>query len=226
MSGINLLIYRCLKPTEWNKLLKTWHIKNKKCTIWIHFNSIFQNLFISQNNSFYLFQMPWFFTFLNTRIWWGAYNQAVAPGITRPIWIPLVVTTTDLMFRKIFKFLWFDKLHVEVDLMWFSRKLWWFLFVGYLNKCWVLLQNSNCSCATTLSLLVIVSFSVTATCALDHSGLETKHFHGHDCRNSGRKIANLDLCTERHLPQIFLRLVDVTHFIHSSFLKEQSTYLQ
>ena len=51
--------------------------------------------------SFYLFQMPVFFTFLNTGIWCGAYNQAVAPGITRPICMPLVVTTTDLMFRKI-----------------------------------------------------------------------------------------------------------------------------
>jgi len=27
--------------------------------------------------------MPVFFTFLNTRIWWGECNQAVAPGITR-----------------------------------------------------------------------------------------------------------------------------------------------
>jgi len=44
----------------------------------------------------------------------GAYNQAVAPGITRFICIPLVVTTTDLMFRKIFELLWFEKLHVEM----------------------------------------------------------------------------------------------------------------
>jgi len=48
--------------------------------------------------------MPVFFTFLNTRIWWGAYNQAVARGITRPICMPMVVTTTNLMFRKIFEF--------------------------------------------------------------------------------------------------------------------------
>jgi len=40
--------------------------------------------------------MPVFFTFLNTRIWWGACNQAAAPGITRPICMTLVVTTTDL----------------------------------------------------------------------------------------------------------------------------------
>jgi len=46
----------------------------------------------------------------------GVYNQAVAAGITRPICIPLVVTTTDLMFRKIFEILWFDKRHVEIDL--------------------------------------------------------------------------------------------------------------
>jgi len=26
----------------------------------------------------------------------GAYNQAVSPGITRPICMPLVVTTTDV----------------------------------------------------------------------------------------------------------------------------------
>jgi len=47
-----------------------------------------------------------------------------------------------------------------------------------------------------LSLLVTVNFSVTATCALYHFGLETKHFHGHDCRNSGHTIANLELRTE------------------------------
>jgi len=49
--------------------------------------------------------------------------------------MPLVVTTTDLMFRKIFELLWFDKLHVETDLVWFRRKLLLFLFVGHLNKC-------------------------------------------------------------------------------------------
>ena len=41
-------------------------------------------------------------------------------------------------------------------------------FVGYLNKCWIRLQNFNCSttlsCVTTLSISVIVNFSVTATC--------------------------------------------------------------
>jgi len=42
--------------------------------------------------------MPVFFKFLNTRIWWGACNQAVAPGITRPICMAMVVTTTDLDF--------------------------------------------------------------------------------------------------------------------------------
>jgi len=49
----------------------------------------------------------------------GGINQAVAPGITRPICMPLVVTTTDMMFRKIFEFLWCDKIHVEMDLVWF-----------------------------------------------------------------------------------------------------------
>jgi len=29
------------------------------------------------------------------------------------------VTTTDLMFKKIFELWWFEKLHVEMDLMWF-----------------------------------------------------------------------------------------------------------
>jgi len=62
----------------------------------------------------------------------------------------------------------------------------------------MLLQNSKCSCVTTMSILVIVNFSVTATCVLNHFGLETEHFHGHDCRNSGHTIANPDLCTERH----------------------------
>jgi len=31
----------------------------------------------------------------------------------------------------------------------------------------------------------------------------------HDCRDSGHTVANLELHTERHWPQIFLRLVDV-----------------
>jgi len=60
------------------------------------------------------------------------------------------------------------------------------------------LQNSNCSCVTTLSILVIVSFLVTATCALYHFGRETEHCHGHGCRNPGHTIANLELRTERH----------------------------
>ena len=61
----------------------------------------------------------------------------------------------------------------------------------------ILLQNSNCS-YTTLSILDIMNFSVTATCTLYHFGLETKHFHGHACRNSDHTIANLQLRTERH----------------------------
>ena len=69
---------------------------------------------LSVKTSFCLNQMPVFFTFLNTRIWWGAYNQAVASRTTRPICMPLVVATTDLMFRKIFELLCFDKLHVEM----------------------------------------------------------------------------------------------------------------
>ena len=139
--------------------------------------------------------------------------------------MPLVVTTTDLMFRKIFELSWFDKLHLEMNFMSFWRESWWF-FVGYLNKWGIYLQNSNCSCATTLSILVIVNFSVTATCALHHFGLETEHFHWHVCRNSGHTNVNLELHAERHWPQIFFRLVHLTHFIFSSFLKEQSTNLQ
>jgi len=49
-----------------------------------------------------------------------------------------------------------------------------------------------------LSILVIANFSVTATCTLHHFGLETEHFHGYDCRNSGHTIANQELRTERH----------------------------
>jgi len=30
----------------------------------------------------------------------------------------LIVMTADLMFRKIFELLWFDKIHVEMDLVW------------------------------------------------------------------------------------------------------------
>jgi len=35
----------------------------------------------------------------------GKCNQAVAPGITRPICMPLVVATTYLIFWKIFELL-------------------------------------------------------------------------------------------------------------------------
>jgi len=61
----------------------------------------------------------------------GACNQAVAPGITRRICMPLVVTTTDLMFRKIWAFMvwqtsWWNGFGVIL-------KLWWFSLVGYLN---------------------------------------------------------------------------------------------
>jgi len=31
----------------------------------------------------------------------------------------LVVTITDLMFRNISELLWFDKLHADMDLVWF-----------------------------------------------------------------------------------------------------------
>jgi len=55
-------------------------------------------LFISQNE-FLLISNAYTFTFLNTRIWWGAYNRAVALRITGPICMLLVVTTTDRMFR-------------------------------------------------------------------------------------------------------------------------------
>ena len=41
------------------------------------------------------------------------------PGNHQTYLYALVVTTTDLMFRKIFELLWFDKLHVEMDLVWF-----------------------------------------------------------------------------------------------------------
>jgi len=68
-----------------------------------------------------------------------------------------------------------------------------------------------------LSILVIVSLSVTATCSLYYFGLETEHIHGHDCRNSGHTIADLELRAERHRLYIFFRLVHVTHFVYSSF---------
>jgi len=101
------------------------HSKQKLLFEFILIQSFRTSLFVK--TGFYLFRMPVFFTFLNIRI---SCNQAVAPGITRPICMSMVVTTTDLMFRKIFELLWLDKFHVEMNLVWFWRKLWWFLFVG------------------------------------------------------------------------------------------------
>jgi len=44
-------------------------------------------------------------------------------------------------------------------------KVWWFLFVGCLNKSRLLLQNSNCKWATALSISVeIMYFAVTPRC--------------------------------------------------------------
>jgi len=46
--------------------------------------------------------MPVFFTFLNTRIWWGHTIKLLTWESPDFICImPLVVTTTDLMLRKI-----------------------------------------------------------------------------------------------------------------------------
>jgi len=43
---------------------------------------MFRNLFFV-NTGLYVFQMPVLLTLRNTGIWQEAYNQAVAPGITR-----------------------------------------------------------------------------------------------------------------------------------------------
>jgi len=48
--------------------------------------------------------------------------------------VQYVVTTVDLMFRKIFEMWWFDQRRVEMDVMWFWRQLWW-LFCGILKTC-------------------------------------------------------------------------------------------
>jgi len=48
MSGRNLLVYRCSSPQNKTKYWKPNTLKTIN-TRWIHFNSIFQNLFISQN---------------------------------------------------------------------------------------------------------------------------------------------------------------------------------
>jgi len=64
---------------------------------------------------------------------------------------------SHVMFRKFFELWWFDKLHSEMDLV-------MIIFIcGYLNKCWLLLQHSNCNCATSLSIFVrIVNISLLA----------------------------------------------------------------
>jgi len=42
-------------------------------------------------------------------------------------------------------------------------------------------------------------FSYCYMCTLYHFGLETEHFRGHGCRNSGHTIANPELLrAERH----------------------------
>jgi len=60
-------------------------------------------------------------------------SKAVAPGITTPICMSVVVTNTDPMFRKIFELLWFEKFHVEMDLVCSEGS--YDDFYLYLNKC-------------------------------------------------------------------------------------------
>jgi len=51
-----------------------------------------------------------------------------------------------------------------------------------------------------LSIVIIVNFSVTATCAFYCFHLQPEYFPGHDLPNSGHKIADIELLTERHWP--------------------------
>jgi len=74
-------------------------------------------LFIYSKLVFTYFKCLYFSHFLNTRIWWGSCNQAVAPGITRSICMPLVITITD--DDQEIELLWFEKLYVEMDFVWF-----------------------------------------------------------------------------------------------------------
>jgi len=76
--------------------------------------------------------MPVFFTFLNTRIRGGHTIKQLPENHQTylQICMPLVVTTTDLMFKKIFELSWFDKLHVEM--VWCSCEGSYDIFVGYM----------------------------------------------------------------------------------------------
>jgi len=56
--------------------------------------------------------------------------------------------------------------------------------------------------------IIIVNISVTgATFVLCKVDVKTERLRGHDCRNSGHKIADLELLTERHWSLIFPRLI-------------------
>jgi len=68
--------------------------------------------------------------------------------------------------------------------------------------------NRNCAAALSISVITIVNVSARSTRMkfdLYQVDLKTEHLRGHDFRNLCRKIADLELLTELHWLQIFLR---------------------
>jgi len=46
-------------------------------------------------------------------------HYATARIVRAAITLQYVVTTANVIFREVFKLWWFNKLYVEIDLMWF-----------------------------------------------------------------------------------------------------------
>jgi len=98
-----------------NKLLKTDTLKTRKFVL-NYFYLNFSTLFLV-NTDFYVFKRLYFLhsSILEFGRW--SYNQQVVSGTTR-LCTPRVITTTDLMFKKIFGLWCFNKRHAEMNLMW------------------------------------------------------------------------------------------------------------
>jgi len=70
--------------------------------------------------------MPVFFTFLNIRIWWGMQSSSCPRNHQTYLHVAGCYDYRSDVMENFWDFV----VHVEMDLVWFWRKLWWFLFVG------------------------------------------------------------------------------------------------
>ena len=161
MTGRKLLLSRCIRPTEKNKLLKNDTLKTKN-TPWSIFNSILKTCFLSKL-VFTHFKCLNFSRSSILEFGRGEYNQGfpqASPDLSARPWL------LRQQIWSLGKHLGFGSL-TNVMLKWIlcGYEGSYDNFISWCYKCWLLLQDSNCNCVAALSILVIVNCSYP-TCAL------------------------------------------------------------